>query len=207
MPFANRRTEPLSSASARSLRVPLLLLLFGRLVAAQTTTATITGFVSDPTQAAVAGAKVTAANNATGFSRSVSTSADGSYTLPSLPIGTYRLHIERSGFKKYVQDDVGPLSADQVARVDVELQLSDVLETVVVTGTPPLLDTTSGAVRTPIYSDHVANLPLNSRSLVELLLEQPGAQLSRQYLADGKKHLGFNFNGANTLGNNIFFKI
>src|ERR671925_1935952 len=75
-------------------------------LAAQTFRGTILGTVTDPSGAVVSGAKVTAKNVATGLERTTQTSADGSYSIPELPIGTYTLTITQTGFQTSVTSNV-----------------------------------------------------------------------------------------------------
>ena len=85
------------------MRVRLLLavlLSFAATVSAQTFRGTILGTISDTSGAVVAGAKVTVRNVNTGLERSTQTSADGSYSLPELPIGSYDVTVTLKGFQK-----------------------------------------------------------------------------------------------------------
>src|SRR5712692_2228699 len=75
-------------------------------VTAQTFRGTILGTVTDPSGAVVSGAKVTVRNVATGLERTTATSADGSYSVPELPIGTYTVTITQSGFQTAVTTGV-----------------------------------------------------------------------------------------------------
>src|SRR5215471_1951869 len=76
----------------------ILICLASALTFAQSSTATITGLVTDPSGAVIAGAKVTATNTATGVPHSVNTTSSGSYTLPNLPAGSYNIKVEASRF-------------------------------------------------------------------------------------------------------------
>ena len=109
----------------------------------------------------------------------------------------------KTGFKKYEQRGFGPLSAGQLARLDIVMGVGSDTETVQVQGTAPLLQTDSSAVSTPVYEDQLDNLPINSRSPVQLLLQQPGAQVALQFTdpGAGSEYLGFNFNGQNYVDN------
>jgi len=166
----------------------------------QVTTAGITGIVADGAGAVFPGVTVTATQETTHFTRSFVTDGDGRYSLIDLPLGTYTLSAAKSGFKKYLHTNFGPLGAGQVAHLDIVLALGTAMETVDVNGAAPLLQTENAVVRTPIDQDQIDNLPLNSRSPVSLLLQQPGAQLSQQYQQGGSTYLGFNFNGQNANG-------
>src|SRR5580765_3831127 len=74
--------------------------------AQQTATSQISGVVQDPSGAAIPGAEVRITQIDTGFSRTVISAADGSYTLPNLPVGPYRLQATSKGFSVYVQDGI-----------------------------------------------------------------------------------------------------
>ena len=92
-------------------RVPALLLvlllsLYPCAPRAQTTNASITGRVTDPSKATIADAKVAAVNTGTNFSYEAAATGAGKYTLAKRPPGTYRIEVEKSGFKKLVRPDV-----------------------------------------------------------------------------------------------------
>src|SRR5689334_17116398 len=91
------------------------------LAPAQVTTATILGTVYDSSGAAIPGAKVTAANVATGLKHETTTGPDGSYVLPLLPItGSYNVGVEARGFQRLVRAGI-VLNINQYARVDASL--------------------------------------------------------------------------------------
>src|SRR5258706_8459811 len=122
----------------RSLRVflfPLLamFLAFGLTVSAQTFRGTILGTVTDSSGASVAGATVIIKNTDTGLTRTVTTSDDGSYSVPELPIGNYSVTVEKSGFKTAVIKGIR-VEVSGERRADVTLQAGQVAETVKVSG-------------------------------------------------------------------------
>src|SRR5690348_4662676 len=106
------------------LRDSILLILFvTTLASAQTFRGTILGTVTDPNGAVVAGAKVTAKNTSTGLERSTITDEAGNYTIPELPIGTYELRVEQSGFATAVVSSiVVAVAIDR--RIDVNLSVA-----------------------------------------------------------------------------------
>src|SRR5438046_3084523 len=115
------------------LSVLLWLLLFSSLLLAQTFRGTILGTVTDPQGAVVAGAKVTVHNVDTGLERTTQTSADGSYSLPELPIGTYTVTVTQSGFQTGVTSKVA-VNVGAEKRVDVVLATGQGSENVGVPG-------------------------------------------------------------------------
>src|SRR5215472_9431672 len=103
----------------------VFLLLAAASLSAQTFRGTILGTVTDPSGAVVAGAKVTVKNTGTGLERSTETSADGSYSLPELPIGTYSVTVTQTGFQTFVANGV---TVDVAAerRVDAAMKPGEV---------------------------------------------------------------------------------
>src|SRR5215471_3899702 len=81
-----------------------------------------TGTVTDASGSVVPAAKVTALDQGTGFSRSVETLKDGSYTIPLLRPGSYQLRVEKAGFQTSVQGPV-QLTVNQQAKVDIQLRV------------------------------------------------------------------------------------
>src|SRR5712692_2281197 len=97
---------PLEGESMRSLSMTILILLLASAVFAQSDRGTLTGAVTDPVEAAVPGAKVTARNAETGVLFETVTTPTGNYTLTSLPIGVYDLIVEAAGFSKKSQQGI-----------------------------------------------------------------------------------------------------
>jgi hypothetical protein len=89
-----------------ALLVVFLLSLYPCALRAQTTNGSITGRVTDPSKASVPDAKIAAVNTGTNFRYETATKGAGEYTLANLPTGTYRVEVEKSGFKKVVRPDV-----------------------------------------------------------------------------------------------------
>lgn len=152
----------------------LACLLTATIAVGQTITGSITGTVSDPTGAVVPNMKVTATNTGTNLAFNAQSNEAGVYRLLFLPIGTYNLAVEGSGFKKY---SAGPfaLEVNQVARVDVKLELGDTTQTVEVSGVAPILQTESTSTGDTITSTKLTSVPLNGRNFASLALLIPGA--------------------------------
>ena len=150
-------------------------------------TGTIHGAVSDPSGGAVTNARVTALLVERGVSRSVTTSDRGEYVLPLLPIGTYSVLIEAAGFNSFRQQQI-ELTANENVRVDGQLKVGDVAESVVVTGETPQVDSRSSVVGTLIDSRRVLEIPINGRNVMGLAVLLPGvSQLSAPQMFTGDR--------------------
>jgi hypothetical protein len=141
---------------------------------AQEVTASITGTVTDASGAAIVGANVTVKSVERGVTYTAVTNGDGLYRISQLPVGSYDLKVEKTGFAS----DVYPafvLTLNQVARIDAALKVGQVTQTVEVTGAAPVLKTESTQVDTIIDARTNDNLPLASRNYVQLTLLAPGS--------------------------------
>src|SRR5579871_4687328 len=155
----------------------LLLVLFAVVPPAgwaQEATAAITGEVTDPTGAAIAGATVTARDVDRGTLWKTQTNAEGIYNLPRLPIASYEIRVEFSGFQTAVHAAV-PLALNQTARLDFAMTLGQVSQTLEVTSAAPLLQTDTTDVGSILQSSAIANLPLETRNYNQLTLLVPGS--------------------------------
>jgi hypothetical protein len=144
-----------------------------RPLAAQLGTATISGVVSDSTGAAIAGASITAIHVETGFRRQTLSNPIGQYNLPSLTPGQYDLTIESPGFKKAEQKGL-ILQVDQNARIDVNLEVGQLTESIEIVGQAPLVDSQTATLGAVIDTQKILSLPLNGRNFAQLALLVPG---------------------------------
>ncbi len=140
----------------------------------QQVTAAITGTITDPSGAPIVGAKIVAKDLDRGVVFPAESNSLGAYNLPRLPIGRYEVRAEASGFQTSVQPDM-TLDVNQTARVDFQMKIGQVSETVEVTGAAPLLETETTQLSTVIDANTTANLPLGSRNYAQLTLLAPGA--------------------------------
>jgi len=140
----------------------------------QEVTASITGTVSDPTGAAIVGATVTAKSVERGLTYTAVSNESGIYRIVQLPVGSYELRVEKSGFSS-VSYEAFVLTLNQVARFDVSLKVGQVTQTVEVTGGAPILKTEATQIDTVIDAATNDALPLATRNYVELTLLSPGA--------------------------------
>jgi hypothetical protein len=150
------------------------ILLLSAPLAAQVQFASLTGIVTDPTDAVIPGADVTVTSLATGLTYGVKTDSSGFYRVQELPPGNYKIEASASGFKRLAQTGLS-LSAGTIRRVDFKLQLGPKVETVTVEAAPPLVSTEDAKLYETVGQAQVGNLPLNGRNVFDLIQLAPGA--------------------------------
>lgn len=163
----------MSKWAVRVFGIAALAALLGSLSFGQTTTGTILGVVADETGARVPGVTVTVTNLDTAISRTLATDAAGRYRASSLPSGNYEMKAEMAGFKTAVRRGV-QLSVGAETVVDLTLSIGQVSEQVEVTGEAPVVETTNATVSGLVNDQQVRDLPLNGRSLDNLIFLQTG---------------------------------
>jgi hypothetical protein len=151
-----------------------LLLLCSASLFGQGTGAEITGTVSDASGGLVPNATVTITNAATNAQRTLTTNASGIYDAPSLSPGVYSVKVATTGFRSDVRNNV-ELQVGQVARLDFDLQVGNISDTVEVQAATATLDTETSSVGTVIESRRISDLPLNGRNYLQLASLVPGA--------------------------------
>jgi Carboxypeptidase regulatory-like domain/TonB-dependent Receptor Plug Domain/TonB dependent receptor len=171
---------------------------------AQTFRGTILGTVTDSSGAAVSGATVSVKNTGTGLLRTVTTDDDGNYSAPELPIGTYSVTVEKSGFKAGLVSGIS-VEVSTERRADVVLQPGEVSETIEVSGdTLTQVESTSNTLGGIIESTVVTNLPVNGRDYQKLIFLVPGVAGSPDQITDSPGSFGvFSVNGARGRANNF----
>ncbi|HWQ55963.1 MAG TPA: TonB-dependent receptor [Bryobacteraceae bacterium] len=180
------------------LRVLLVSLLFTVSCFSQYDTATVLGTVTDPTDAVVAGARITLENVRTGVKLNASTDTDGHYLFQNQRIGEYRVVAETQGFKQTASNPF-TLTVNARQRVDLKLQVGEVTQTVEVTGAAQALETDSSDRGQVITRAAIVNLPLNGRAYADLALLSPGVRKSNITARDAS----FNVNGLRSSLNNF----
>src|SRR6202050_3921508 len=183
--------------------VLVFVLLSGVSLSAQSFRGTILGTATDAQGAVVAGATVTAKNLGTGLERTTETSADGSYALPELPIGTYTVTITLTGFQTSVTTGV-IVDVSTERRVDAALKTGQVSTRVEVAGDLlPQVETTSNDLGGVITQETVKDLPVNGRDYTKLIYLNPGVAGSPDMITDSPGSFGeFSMNGARGRSNN-----
>ena len=140
---------------------------------AQTTSATVTGTVTDPNGAALPGATIVIENVQTHLQSKVDTNSSGFYRISGLIPGSYRETITKQGFKSAVRDAIELHGQDEIS-LNYGMELGSVNESVTVTTSEPLLQSESSTVSTVIESTQIQNTPLNGRNVMNLSALTPG---------------------------------
>ena len=190
--------------SALALVLVALLFLTGKSTTAQTFRGTILGTVTDTSGASIPGATVTIRNLDTGLVRTVTTSEDGSYSAPELPIGNYSVVVELSGFKQGVVTGI-KVEVSTERRADIVLQPGQVAQKVEVIGEElPMVESTSNTLGGIVESKIVTSLPVNGRDYQKLIFLVPGVTGSPDQITDSPGSFGiFSVNGARGRANNF----
>ncbi len=160
---------------ANSFKKPFmaLLLLFALPYAhGQVVGASISGTITDPAGAALAGATVTLRNVETGIQRNQASDNEGRYAVPSVPVGTYSLKVQKEGFATQERTGI-VLTVGQSAKVDVALAVGEVQQEVKVEAVPEAVNLSTQEVSGLVDERQVKELPLNGRSFDELMLLNP----------------------------------
>ena len=189
----------------------IALATFADVCLAQTaSTGALTGTVTDPTSALVAGAKVSATNEATGETRSTVTESDGTFRIGLLPPGMYRLEVAITGFKTANVPGISVVVTES-AKVSVQLEIGTMSESVVVQAAGELLQTETSAKGRVVDQTAVVNLPLVSRNYTQIIGLSPGvtagvtnaSELGRGSGGLGGTGVGFYANGDRSYDNNF----
>ncbi len=138
-------------------------------LAAQFTTASLGGIVVDATGASIPQSKVTVLNKDTGFTKTDLSGADGTFAFPGMPIGAYRLTVEKAGFSTYVQEGL-TLTVNQTASQRVMLQVGATTQEITVTENAAMVNTQTATINQLVSQKQVTDLPLNGRGAQALVL-------------------------------------
>lgn len=144
-------------------------------LAAQGTTATILGTVTDATGASIAGAMVQVRNAGTGQAQTIQTDAAGRFRVPDLPVGSYEVQATKEGFATVVHRGI-TLTVGSQNVVDFSLAVGQTQQTVTVEGEVTQVETTNAAVGALVSQTQMRELPLNGRNFEQLMQLAPGVQ-------------------------------
>ena len=151
-----------------------LLLMLGSTGLWAQATAQISGTVRDQSGAVLPGVEVTATQTDTGIARTAVTNETGSYVLPNLALGPYRLEAALPGFRTYVQTGI-VLQVNSNPVVNPVLEVGQVTEQVEVQANAALVETRSSAVGQVVENQRILELPLNGRNVQDLITLAGGA--------------------------------
>jgi hypothetical protein len=155
------------------IRLVGFLLALCAIVFAQSGTTSLRGTVTDPSQAAVSGARVTLANPERGFTRTLTTGSSGDYEFLQLQPGVYQLTIDAPGFRKAEQKHV-QLLVDTPATLNVKLEVGTATEVIEVQAEAAVINTADASLGNAFNETQVKTLPLEGRNVPDLLSLQNG---------------------------------
>lgn len=163
------------------MRIPLIILgfiltcmLFSLPAIAQTgSTGALTGTVTDQQGAIVSGVEITVTSETTGEKRSVVSQPSGDYSVPQLLPGPYRVEFTHTGFKTAVKSGLR-VNVTETTKLDVQLEVGQVTETVSVTTQAELLQTDSPALGRVVDAERIRNMPLSTRNYTQIVGLSPG---------------------------------
>ena len=153
--------------------ISLVWLLFCVPAFSQVNTGRILGTVADQTGGVIAGATVTVTNADTGVARNLTTDTAGEYSAPNLPPGNYAVRGTAMGFQALDRRGITVQVGTDI-RIDLQLIPGQITQTVEVTESVPLLDTTSATISGTLNTQTISDLPLNGRNYQRLLILRPG---------------------------------
>jgi hypothetical protein len=174
----------------RTFRTILIYFLLAAPIYAQTFRGGIGGAVSDATGAAITGAQVKLQSASTGLTRTATTSAQGQYTFPDLPVGVYTVSIAQTGFEAKKIENV-EVAVSRNTTLDIQLGVARQQQVIEVSAATATLDTTSTALVGVVNTKTVADLPMNGRDFRQMIK-----------LAPGVSPASTSVNGMRTSGNN-----
>jgi hypothetical protein len=193
-----RPLKPLAS-------VMVLVVTCAMVANAQETRSTILGTVKDVSGAVVAGAAVEVTNTETNATVKLATNDKGYFEAPYLLPGVYSIAVSAGGFKKYVQSGYA-LTVNSRQNIEVTLEVGGANETVTISASVPLLETTTGSGSASLEARQISDLPVMSNSAILLVRSVPGIQWTAQpnYLALHSNAGGSAISAAGGVGGNEF---
>jgi len=142
---------------------------------AQKVTGSISGTVSDPSGAAVPGAKVSVTNEATGFKAEMVSNSEGGYLVPDLPPSVYKLRITANGFQTF--ETVVTVRVGVAANIEAKLTVGQSSSVITVESSAVTVDTVKATVQGVVEASRIEQLPLNGRNFLDLAQQEPGVQI------------------------------
>ena len=159
IPFLVRRSAPHAA----------LIVLFASAAVWAQATAQLNGTVRDDSGAVLPGVTITVTQTNTQFMRTVVTESSGTYSVPNLPIGPYKLEASLQGFRTYAQTGI-VLQVNANPTINVVLAVGNVAETISVEGAAPLVDVRSAGISDVVDNQRIVELPLQGRQVTNLII-------------------------------------
>jgi hypothetical protein len=173
---------------------------------ARSSSADLTGTVSDPSKLPIRGASITATNFAIGLARSAMTDANGAYRIPLLPPGVYEVKIELNGFSTQIKKDV-TLTVGQTLTLNFEMALGGPKEAVVIETDDPVTEPERAHQASTITQRAINQLPINGRNFLDFARLTPGAVEEPPSITDNQigalTTSGLSFSGQNGRANSV----
>jgi hypothetical protein len=167
--------------------------LLARLAYAQTTT-TLFGTITDKSGAVIPGARVTATHSGTNQTRTAETGSQGEYRMEFLPIGGYQVEVTANGFKKFLQKGV-TLEINVPSRVDAQLEIGQISESVEVTAAAAAVNTDNAQIGRTVANTEITTLPIVGRNVYTLLSLTPGVSSNANSIVLGYPEQRTTING------------
>ncbi len=191
------------------LRSLLLLTLLASAIQAQlVATGRVNGIVTDQAGAVLPGARVKVTELQTNQSRSIVSNESGEFSFPILPVGEYRVETELTGFQKNITNNI-KLTVHQTINLELALQVGEVSQTIEVTGSPTLVESSVPTLKSVIDQKKIQELPLEGRNVLKLMLLVPGVQptsgafINQEYTAPNQVFVSSNGGRGNTIVYNL----
>jgi hypothetical protein len=174
----------------------ILLSLLSVAFAQTTGTATVVGTVTDNTGAVVPAATINIVNIETQFVSNGETNTEGGYYVPNLNPGTYRLTIQAAGFKRYVRDGIILRTSEQ-PRIDIQLEVGAVTESIQVTASAPLLETETTSTGQILEGDTIVKIPILQKYAFRIMLYLPStSNINGQHVVGQRERsIGYTMDG------------
>jgi Outer membrane receptor proteins, mostly Fe transport len=175
----------------------------------QSTTGLIQGTIDDPNGAVVPGATIVVRNTETGFERTVTSNSDGFFSAPLLPLGKYRVTVEKQGFAQSVFENV-QVTIGQTLNLHIDMKVGSTVNTVDVTAEGEGVDTARTELSTQLNQRSVENLPIGRRDFSKFVQLTPGVSIVQgpdgdEITINGQKGIQNNFSIDGADANNPFF--
>ena len=193
---------PCPSALHRLLSLGLLLCLTSVIGLSQINTADLQGVITDPANAGVGAATVRVENRETGLTRETKTRENGDYLFLALPPGHYKVSVDAAGFRPAVVEDA-VLTIGQQAQLSLKLEISTVVEALVISADAAVVETTRTSVATTVDQRAIENLATNGRSYINFTLLDSATTRDNQPVLGPAPTSGLNIGGQRARANMV----